>query len=302
VPAARSRTRKEDNRDYHPDFPGRVPAGRRGRGAADPGADGSVPDDLAAAPRQRPTVPTFAEYVPVVSATVTDGTRKAYGSYWNRVTEHWASGAWTNRRRRRSSSSWRTSGRTWCPRRAVADTRLGDPLGDQPACRDIKTNATPRRNARGGHGAAEHLIGALPCMYNHAVADRLLPEAENPAARVRKPRRLPSARMALPDARLSEITQLPRPRATTRSLTRYSSDCTSRRPAGVAARSRLPRKTSIRSQQCLIRLRDKGGTERWQPVSPTLMAHLMIKSPGWPVVTRRGSADRSACGPRPVLP
>jgi hypothetical protein len=46
-------------------------------------------DDLTAAPRQRPSVPTFADYVPVVSAAVTDGTRKAYGSYWNRVTERW---------------------------------------------------------------------------------------------------------------------------------------------------------------------------------------------------------------------
>jgi integrase/recombinase XerC len=47
---------------------------------------GLSPDDLAAAPRKRPPVPTFADYVPVVSATVTAGTRKAYGSYWNRVT------------------------------------------------------------------------------------------------------------------------------------------------------------------------------------------------------------------------
>ena len=50
---------------------------------------GLSPDDLAAAPRQRPTVPTFADYVPVVSAAVTDSTRKAYGSYRNRVTEQW---------------------------------------------------------------------------------------------------------------------------------------------------------------------------------------------------------------------
>ena len=48
------------------------------------------PADLTAVPRERPErVPTFAEYVPVVSAAVTDGTRKAYGSYWNRVVEHW---------------------------------------------------------------------------------------------------------------------------------------------------------------------------------------------------------------------
>ena len=46
-------------------------------------------DDLTAAPRGQAAVPTFAEYVPVVSAAVTAGTRKAYGSYWNRVVEQW---------------------------------------------------------------------------------------------------------------------------------------------------------------------------------------------------------------------
>jgi integrase/recombinase XerC len=38
---------------------------------------GLSPADLTAAPRDRAAVPTFADYVPVVSATVTDGTRKA---------------------------------------------------------------------------------------------------------------------------------------------------------------------------------------------------------------------------------
>ena len=50
---------------------------------------GLSPGDLTAAPRDRSSVPTFAGYVPVVSATVTAGTRKAYGSYWNRVVEQW---------------------------------------------------------------------------------------------------------------------------------------------------------------------------------------------------------------------
>jgi integrase/recombinase XerC len=50
---------------------------------------GLSPADLTAVPQNRPAVPTFAEYVPVVSAAVTDGTRRAYGSYWNRVVEHW---------------------------------------------------------------------------------------------------------------------------------------------------------------------------------------------------------------------
>ena len=44
--------------------------------------------DLAAAPQHRREVPTFAQYVPVVSAAVSAGTRRAYGSYWSRVVEH----------------------------------------------------------------------------------------------------------------------------------------------------------------------------------------------------------------------
>jgi integrase len=28
-------------------------------------------------------------------------------------------------------------------------------------------------------------------------------------------------------------------------------------------------------EQCLVRLREKGGAVRWQPVSPTLMKHLI---------------------------
>ena len=50
---------------------------------------GLSPVDLTATPTTRPELPTFAEYVPVVSAAVTAGTRRAYGSYWNRIVEHW---------------------------------------------------------------------------------------------------------------------------------------------------------------------------------------------------------------------
>ena len=32
---------------------------------------------------------TFAEYIPVVQASVSSGTRRVYGSYWNRIVEHW---------------------------------------------------------------------------------------------------------------------------------------------------------------------------------------------------------------------
>ena len=50
---------------------------------------GLSPGDLVTAPRNRPLVPTFAGYVPVVSAAVTGGTRRAYGSYWNRIVDQW---------------------------------------------------------------------------------------------------------------------------------------------------------------------------------------------------------------------
>ena len=50
---------------------------------------GLSPADLSVIPQPRKPVPTFAAYVPVVSAAVSDGTRRAYGSYWNRVIEHW---------------------------------------------------------------------------------------------------------------------------------------------------------------------------------------------------------------------
>jgi len=37
----------------------------------------------------RPAEPTLGEYVPVVADAVTAGARRFYGSYWNRVVEHW---------------------------------------------------------------------------------------------------------------------------------------------------------------------------------------------------------------------
>ena len=52
---------------------------------------GLTPADLLATPTATPPAPTFAEYIPVVSALVSDACRKAYGSYWNRVTDQWGS-------------------------------------------------------------------------------------------------------------------------------------------------------------------------------------------------------------------
>jgi hypothetical protein len=136
--------------------------------------------DLTAIRQERPAVPTFAEYVPVVSAAVTAGTRRAYGSYWNRVTERWG------------------------------QRRLDDitPSEIRQLMTHVKTHVVARRNARGGRSAAEYLVAALRCVYQRAVDDGLISEKDNPARKVAKPRRLPSTRRAIADTRLAEINQV----------------------------------------------------------------------------------------------
>src|SRR6266576_12763 len=207
---------------------------------------GLSPADLAAVPRGRATVPTFAEYVPVVSAAVSAGARRAYGSYWNRVVEQWG------------------------------ERRLDEPTPTEirQLMAYVKTHVVQRRNARGGRSAQEHLVAALRCLYKRAVEDGLITEADNPARKVAKPRRLPSTRRAVPDTRLAEINQVAAatgddPELDTL-LLRLHTETGCRRGGALALRSQ-----DLDPEQCLVLLREKGETVRWQPVSPTLMAALL---------------------------
>jgi integrase/recombinase XerC len=210
---------------------------------------GLSPADLLAEPSARPAVPTFAEYVPVVAGAVTAGTLRAYGSYWNRVIEHWG------------------------------DRRLDEPTPSEirQLMVYVKSHVVARRNARGGRSAAEHLVGALRCLYRHAEDDGLITAADNPARKVDKPRRLPSTRRAVPDNRLAEINQIA---ATTGNdpeldtmLLRLHTETACRRGGALALRP-----ADLDPDQCLILLREKGETQRWQPVSPTLMTRLIQHS------------------------
>ena len=207
---------------------------------------GLTPADLLAAPAARPPAPTFAEYIPVVSALVSDGCRRAYGSYWNRVTEQWGS------------------------------RRIDEPTPSEirQLVQHVRANVVPRRNSRGGRSAAEHLIAALRCMYKHAEEDGLITRRENPARKVDKPRRLPSTRRAVADKRLAEINHAA---ATTGDdpeldtlLLRLHTETACRRGGALALRPQ-----DLDPEQCLILLREKGETVRWQPVSPTLMTALL---------------------------
>ena len=108
------------------------------------------------------------------------------------------------------------------------------------------------------------------------VDDGLISEADNPARKVAKPRRLPTTRRALPDARLAEINQVAAttgddPELDTLILRLHTETACS---TAAAARWRcVP--SDLDPDQCLIRLRETGETVRWQPVSPTLMARLI---------------------------
>jgi integrase len=168
-----------------------------------------------------------------------------YGTSWNRVLEQWA-------------------------RR-----RLDEPTPSEikQLAEHVRTHVVVRRNARGGRSAAEHLIAALRCIYRHADNDGHMKAADNPALKVAKPRRLPSARRAVPDARLADINHIA---ATTGNdpaldalILRLHTETACRRGGALALRP-----NDLDSDQCLIRLREKGGTLRWQPISPTLMMLL----------------------------
>jgi site-specific recombinase XerD len=177
---------------------------------------------------------------------VSDGTRRAYGSYWNRIIDQWG------------------------------DRRLDEPTPSQirQLMAYVKTHVVARRNARGGRSAEEHLVAALRCLYQRAVDDGLIAEADNPARKVAKPRRLPSTRRAVPDTRLTEINETAAatgddPELDTL-LLRLHTETACRRGGALALRP-----DDLDPDQCLILLREKGETVRWQPVSPTLMGRLV---------------------------
>ena len=102
---------------------------------------------------------------------------------------------WFRRRRtlRAYSSYWKQTVEQW------GDRRLDEPTPSEikQLVASVEANAVQRRSSRGGGHAAENLISALRCLYNHAVDDGLIAEKDNPARKVAKPRRLPSTRSDL---------------------------------------------------------------------------------------------------------
>lgn len=191
-------------------------------------------------------MPNIRDYVERVTKAVPAGTSRAYEPYWNRIVDEWG------------------------------DRPLNEPtpLEIKQLAELTKANAIVRRNSRGGRSAAEHLIAATRCLYHHAVADRLMSETDNPARRVSKPRRLASTRRALPDNRLREINEVAGATGNDPELDlvllRFHTETAARRGGALALR-----RCDLDPDQCLVRLFEKGDTLRWQPVSPSMMEHLL---------------------------
>jgi site-specific recombinase XerD len=190
---------------------------------------------------------TFGEYTDRVTQVVTPSTRRVYGPYWNRVRAVWG------------------------------DRQLDEPtaLDITALAETVRASAVVRRNSRGGRSAAEHLIASLRCLYRYAVDDQLIREDRNPAVRAKQPQRLASTRHALPDPQLAALLRV----ATTTGndpqldslLLHLHLETACRRGGALALRPR-----DLDEQQCLILLREKHETVRWQPVSPALMSAMMM--------------------------
>lgn len=221
---------------------------------------GVSPADLLAATPTAPArpMPTVGAWIDTVTGMVSQGTARSYGSYWKKARAAWGE-------------------------RALDQVSASDIRAEAERA---KATAVVRRNSRGGRNAAENFIAAMRCLYKHAQEDDLIDERNNPARRVTKPRRLPSTRRALPDERLDEVNTVV---ATTGNdpeldslIVRLHEETAGRRGGAIAMRPR-----DLDDEQCLVYLREKGETARWQPVSPTLMRALLHH------VETRGTSDRN---------
>jgi integrase/recombinase XerC len=187
-------------------------------------------------------VPTVAGYVETITATFTPATARTYRSYW---------------------------------RLAVA--LLGDRRLDDITIAELQTvvdhavrRARRRRPDSTGRASQETCVTALRALFARAAAAGLV--ATNPARALTKPRRARSRRRALTDAELAELIAAVRTTSNDPDLDllllRFHLESGGRRQGALNLRRR-----DIDPRRATVWLREKG-SEREQPVTPTLVALL----------------------------
>ena len=192
--------------------------------------------------------PTFAEFIPTVIDRMPAGrTLDHYATYWNKIL---------------AQSGW-------------GERRLDEPTTAdlQVLCEQIRAARVIRRSDRGGNEVVRHVIDALRKLYKHAEDSRLIDPRDNPATRLTKPKRSRSNRRALPTELLAQLVEVA---ATTGNdpeldtlILRLHTETACRRAGALALQPQ-----DLDPVQSVILLREKGGTQLWQPISPTLMQAL----------------------------
>jgi integrase len=190
-------------------------------------------------------MPKFGDYLTHVMATASPGAARSYASYW-----HYADDVWGQQRLDKITNG------------AIAEHM-----------QRVRRTAIRRRNHRDGRGAGEHLLRALRYVYRRARDEKLIAREDDPAREIKMPRRLPSTRRALTSGQLADITTVVyttgRDPALDGLILRLHIETACR----VAGATKL-RLCDLDRDLCLVLLREKFGTHRWQPVTPTLMAAL----------------------------
>jgi integrase/recombinase XerC len=222
---------------------------------------GVTPQQLLTTVRTDVKMPTFDAFIDRAESAITAGALRAYTPYFKKIRKAWG--------------------------QRTIDEPTG--LEIQQFAERAKTTRVLRRNGRGGRVAAEHMIGAFRCLYRLAVADNLIDEQRNPAAKAVKPRRHSNSRRALLDHQLVAINEVATTTGNDRDLDglliRLHVETACRRGGSLALR-----RCDLDPDQCLILLREKDETQRWQPISPTLMRHLLAH---W---QERGDANPRSTG------
>ncbi len=189
--------------------------------------------------------PTVTECVSRATAAAGPGARRTYATYWTRMAALW-------------------------PTRPITDIAASDIeyLKHQSAA-----SARSRRNSRHGRHAGEHAVAAARALYNLAIADGILDRAASPAHRVAKPRRLPNTRRALTAPELAQINLVARTSGNDvvldALLLRLHTETACRRGGALGLRL-----VDLDTARGLMRLTEKGGTVRWQPISLALATAL----------------------------
>jgi len=157
---------------------------------------------------------------------------------------------------------------------------IGHKLVDQVTTLDLLilqqesvAKAALRASSRGGRYSGERTVRAMRALFSMAELDGWIEHQRNPAASLPLPRRKPSTRRGLTGREVAEINAVVPVNSQDPALDcliiRLHLETACRRGGALGLRL-----ADLDTHWCLVRLREKGGTVRWQPISPTLAAAL----------------------------